>query len=191
MRSILKLKKDRERKNKKAQAVSIVFFFIIMLAVFVLAVILMSLVNTVLEPFRTSLAPISNVSAETVGDIQTSFNSVWDWVIALLFLFNLIILLFSSFMVDIHPAFLMLYIISVMFLLMFGSTILGALNEIYNPGGIFGTGNVTAGGNAIARMPIVSWLLSNFTIVILGIIILSGVIMYSKFKFGSQSGGNY
>jgi len=182
-----------KKTNKKGQATSIVFFFVIILAVFILAVLLMSLVNTVLEPFRNSLAimPGANSSVDSVEKIQTSFNSVWDWAIAFLFLFNLIILLFSSFMVDIHPAFLILYVISVMFLLMFGSTILGALNEIYSPSGVFGTGNVTAGGNALQHMPLVSWLLSNFTLVILGIIILSGVIMYAKFKMGNQEGGAY
>jgi len=187
MRNKLEIKKM----NKKGQAISIVFFFIIMLSVFILAVLLMSLVNTVLEPFRSSISTVDNRSAEAVGDIQTSFNSVWDWAIAFLFLFNLVILLFSSFMVDIHPAFLVMYIISVMFLLMFGSTILGALNSIYDPVGVFGAGNLSAGGNAISNMPIISYLLNNFTIVILGIIILSGVIMYAKFKVGNSEGGNY
>ena len=177
-------------KNNKGIATSIVAFFVITLAVFILAVLLMSLVNTVLEPFRTNIAVVDNRSADAVENIQDSFTGVWDWVIALLFLFNLVILLFSSFMIDIHPAFLILYIISVMMLMMFGSTVLGALNSIYDPVGVFGSGNVTAGGNAIAEMPIVSWLLSNFTMVILGIIILSEVIMYAKFKYGTQ-GGQY
>ena len=177
-------------KNKKGIAGSIVAFFVLTLAIFILAVLLMSLVNTILEPFRANIGLVDNKSAEVVGDIQTSFTGVWDWAIALLFLFNLIILLFSSFMVDIHPAFLILYIISVMMLMLFGSTILGALNSIYDPVGVFGSGNLSAGGNAIGEMPIVSWLLSNFTMVILGIIILSGVIMYAKFKYGTQ-GGQY
>jgi len=94
-------------------------------------------------------------------------------------------------MVDIHPAFLIIYIIALMFLFMFGSTILGALDAVYNPTGVFGSGNVTAGGNAIDRMPLVSWILNNFTLVILGIVILSGVIMYAKFKFGTQGGSPY
>lgn len=177
--------------NKKGQAFSIVIFFVIVLAIFVLAVLLMSLVNTVLEPFKTNIATIDNNSAETVGDIQDSFSSVWDWVIIILFLINVIILLFSSFMIDIHPAFLVLYIISVMFLMMFGSTILGALNALYDPIGVFGAGNVTAGGNALTLMPLTSWFLNNFTLVILGIVILSGVIMYAKFKYGNTEGGNY
>lgn len=176
--------------NKKGQALSIVVFFVIILAVFVLAVILMSLVNTILTPFRENIAVVDNRSAETVGDIQGKFNAVWDWSIALLFLLNLILLFFSAFMVDIHPAFLVLYIIAVAFLMMFGGTIVGALDALYNPTGVFGTGNVTAGGNAYENMPIIFWLLNNFTMVILGIIVLSGVIMYAKFKFGN-SGGNF
>jgi len=189
MRSILN-KKFRKR-NKKAQALSVVFFFIIILAVLVLAVLLMSLVNTILEPFREQIAPLSNESATAVATIQSGFNNTWDWVIVMLFLFNTVILLFSSFMVDIHPAFLIIYIIALMFLFMFGSTILGALDAVYNPTGVFGSGNVTAGGNAIDRMPLVSWILNNFTLVILGIVILSGVIMYAKFKFGTQGGSPY
>jgi len=182
MRPLLKTK------NKKAQALSIVAFFVIMLSVFVLAVLLMSFVNTILEPFRENIAIVSNESADTVEDIQTSFNAVWDWTIALLFLFNLIILLFSAYMVDIHPAFLVFYVISVMMLMMFGSTVVGALDSLYNPSGIFGTGNLTAGGNALQHMPIIGYLLNHFTLVILGIIILSGVVMYAKFKTGNQGG---
>jgi len=184
MRSILK-------KNKKGQAMSIIFFFVIMLVVFVVGILVMSLVNTVLEPFRDQIGLVSNESAQSVGKIQNSFNSIWDWILVILFLLNVVILLFSSFMVDIHPAFLVLYIISVMMLFMFGSTILGALEQIYDPYGVFGTGNVTAGGDAITNMPLTAWLLSNFTLVILGIVIISGVIMYAKFKFGQQGGSPY
>ena len=182
---------DKKKMNKKGQAISVVVFFVIILAVFVLGVLIMSLVNTVLEPFRTSIATVSNESADTVQDIQNSFNSVWDWAIVFLFVFNLVILLFSSFMVDIHPAFLMLYIISVMMLFLFGSTILGSLEEVYDPYGVFGSGNVTAGGNAIGNMPLTSWFLQNFSLVMLGIVILSGVIMYAKFKFGQGGSAPY
>jgi hypothetical protein len=178
-------------KQKKGQALSIIFFFIIMLAVFVLATLLMSFINTILTPFKEQIQPLSNQSASNVGAIQNSFNSVWDWAIVLLFFLNVIILLFSSFMVDIHPAFLIIYIVAVMLLMMFGSTILGALDALYNPAGVFGTGNVTAGGNAIQYMPLTNWFLNNFTMVILGIVILSGIIMYAKFKFGQQGSGNY
>jgi hypothetical protein len=177
--------------NKKGQALSIVFFFIIILSVFILGVLLMSMVNTILDPFREQISLVSNESATTVGVIQNKFNSVWDWTIVILFLFNVVILMFSSFMVDIHPAFLVIYIIALMFLFMFGSTILGSLNALYNPTGVFGSGNVTAGGNAYANMPLTFWMLNNFTMVILGIAILSGIIMYAKFKFGNSTGGNY
>ena len=163
--------------NKKGQALSIVMFFVIVLAVFILAVLLMSLVNSVLEPFRDNIAIVDNSSANVVDDIQGKFNAVWDWTIAILFIINLLLLFFSAFMVDIHPAFLVLYIIAVMFLILFGSTIVGALDALYNPTGVFGSGNLTAGGNAYANMPIIFWLLNNFTLVILGVIIISGVIM--------------
>ena len=173
--------------NKQGQALSIVFFFIIVLGVFIVAVLVMSLVNTVLDPFRTQISTISNESGATVGQIQNSFNGVWDWIVVILFGLNLILLFISSFMVDIHPAFLILYIISVLFLFLFGSTILGSLNDLIDPSGIFGTGNVSAGGNALGNMPVTSWLLNNFTLVMLGVVILSGVIMYAKFKFGGNA----
>jgi hypothetical protein len=178
-------------KSKKAQALSIVFFFVMVLSIFILGVLLMSMVNTILEPFRQQISLVSNESAVAVGTIQNKFNAVWDWTIVILFLFNVVILLFSSFMVDIHPAFLIIYIIALMFLFMFGSTILSSLDALYNPSGVFGSGNVTAGGNAYVNMPLTFWILNNFTYVILGIALLSGIIMYAKFKFGNPSGGNY
>jgi len=190
MRKILEMPKMKE-KNKKAQTLSIIMVFVFVLGILIVGVLVMSLVNTVLEPFKTQIAPLNNDSAETVGKIQNSFNSVWDWAIILLFLLNIIILFFSSFMVDVHPVFLILYIIALLFLFMFGSTIVGALDAVYNPSGVFGTGNVTAGGNAISEMPLSSWILDHFTMVMLGIAILSGVIMYAKFKYGNQGGAPY
>ena len=190
MIKILEMLKMKE-KNKKAQTLSIIMIFVFVLGILIVGVLVMSLVNTVLEPFRTNIDTIDENAGETVGKIQNSFKGVWDWAIILLFLLNIIILFISSFMVDIHPAFLILYVIALMFLFMFGSTIVGALNSVYDTEGVFGTRNVTAGGNALSEMPLSSWILNHFTMVMLGIAILSGIIMYAKFKYGNQGGAPY
>ena len=173
--------------NNKGQIISIAAFFAIVLSIFLLGTLLMSFVNTILNPFESSMQSISNESASAVGNINDSFNKWWDIAIVFLFFLNVIILLLSAYQVDTHPIFLLLYIIAVMILLIFGGNMVSSLDVFYDDAGIFGSGNVTAGGNAIQHMPLTNFMLNNFTVVILGIIIISGIVMYAKFKFGGQN----
>ena len=45
--------------------------------------------------------------------------------------------------------------------------------------------------SAVSHMPLTKFLVDNFAIVLLGIVILSGVIMYAKIKLGGQNASSY
>jgi len=171
-------------KNKKGQIISIVAFFAIVLTIFLAGVLLMSFVNTILNPVQSTFNAIDNQSGRAVQNINNSFDRWWDWAVIILFAVNVLILFISSYMVDTAPIFLIVYIVAVLLLIIFGGNITGAMSDIWSPSGVFGTGNVTAGGNAISKMPMTSFFLNNFTVINLGIIVLSGIIMYAKFKYG-------
>lgn len=176
-------------KNKNGQVLSIVAFFVITLSVFILAMLLMSLVNTILHPVATELGKQSALAGSSVTDINNKFNQWWDFTIIVLFIFNVVILFISSYMVDTHPIFLIVYIIAAFILIIFGGNILSALEPFWSSTGYNGSGNVTDGGNIIQYMPITTYMLDHFTYIILGIIVLSGIVMYAKFKYGT--GGNF
>jgi hypothetical protein len=170
--------------NKRGQAESIIIFFGIVIAIFIASIIILRITNEVLTPFATQLSHFSNQSAQVVESVHNNFASVWDWVIILLFLFNIILLLVSAFLVDIHPAFMIVYIIAVIFLVIFGNTFAYVLDGIW---GAFGTDIETA------QTPLQQFIINNFNMIMLGIIVLSGILMYAKFKLfsGQGTGGNY
>tara|TARA_Y100000310_G_C20563642_1_gene754349 strand:- start:313 stop:828 length:516 start_codon:yes stop_codon:yes gene_type:complete len=169
--------------DKRGQVISIVGFFVIVLAVFILAVLLISFTNTILNPVALEIGNVSEQAGASVTAVNDSMNKWWDIFIALLFFLNVIVLMFSSFMVDIHPAFLLIYVIAVFFLIIFGGNMLTAVGDLWSDTGSF--------ANGVAEMPLTVWLLNHYTTVILAIVILSGVVMYAKFKYGSGDGGQY
>jgi hypothetical protein len=175
-------------KNKKSQAQSIIIFFVLIVAVLAVSIIILRITNSVITPFAEQLNATGTKEAiqasGAVSFAQSKFTAVWDWVIILLILFNVVILLVSAFLVDIHPAFLIIYIFAGLFLFIFGNSALGALDAIW--GGV-GTSTETA------QTPLQQFLINNFQMFMLGIYVLSGVVMYSKIKWfsGQGTGGNY
>lgn len=166
--------------NSKAQVESIIYFFAVIVGMFIVAVVVGYLMNAILSPFGNSLNSVSPTANQTVQGILTKTNGLWDSVFIALFLLNVIILMVSAFLVDVHPLFVFLYIIAVMFLIFLAPNILYAVEQIYN---------TPAYVDQINRMPMTRFLFDNFIVVLIGIIILSGVIMYAKFKFNSSGGG--
>lgn len=170
--------------NKKSQAESIIIFFATIVAIFIVSIILLRFTNEVLTPFTNALAPVNNQSAQAVIAVHNSFTSVWDWVMVLVFLFNIILLFISSFLVDVHPAFIVIYVIAVIFLFIFGNQFLYVLDSLWN--------NI-ATPTETSQTQIEQFIINNFQIIMLGIVILSGVLMYAKIKLfpNQMPGGNY
>lgn len=172
-------------KNKKGQAESVIIFFGIVVAIFIASIVILRLTNSILTPFANQIEPYSNQSATVVRAIDTNFAGIWDWVVILLFLFNLILLLVSAFLVDIHPAFLIVYIVAVIFLVIFGNTFAYVIDSVW---GAVGRDDVET-----LQTPMQQFIINNFNIIMLGVIALSGIVMYGKFRFfgGQGTGGNY
>jgi len=181
-------RKSLIHKQKKGQIISISAFFVIVLSVLILATIIMSFVNTILTPVSSSLGNISEEAGNAVTNIESSFNKWWDIAIVLLVFLNVIILMISAYMIDTHPVFLIVYIIAVMLLVIFGGNVVGALEGLWDSDGVFGTAS-PVGVDAISHMPLTAYILNHFTMFIFSLIILSGIIMYSKFKIGNGGMG--
>lgn len=175
-------------KQKKGQVVSVVAFFVIILSVLILATLLMSFVNTILNPATSSIGNVSSQAGNAMSNINASFNKWWDVAVVLLVFLNIIILMISAYQIDTHPVFLIVYIIAVMLLVIFGGNVVSALSGLWDANGIFGSAS-PQGVDAISRMPMTAYILNHFTLFIFAIIVLSGIIMYSKFKFSSGGMG--
>lgn len=176
---------EQRRKNKRGQAESIIVFFVLIVAIFIVSIVVLRIVNEIVSPFATQLNSTSIQASQAVTYTQNKFTSFWDTAIIILFAINVILLLVSAFLVDVHPAFILIYIIAIIFLFIFGNYALYALDSIWNK---------LATATEINQTPMQQFIINHFQTIMLGIVILSGIVMYSKIRFFSQGtgiGGNY
>jgi len=147
----------------------------VIIALLFLAPIFLNIVTTTTGKFATALNATDSNAADTVTGITNTYTGLWDWVLIIVFGLNVLLLLISAFFIDTHPAFLLVYIMIAFFTMAFAPNILDATDKIYN--------NAHYAGDVAAYLPFMDFLRSNFGAVILGIIVLSGIIMYAKFKY--------
>lgn len=164
------------KKNKKAQT-DIIAWIVAVVALLILAPIMLKIVNTSLDSFSDALNNTSELAAENVSHIHNVFVSFWDWVIAIAFLVNIILLLVFSFMIDSHPLFALFYVISAVITLMF------AHNVVYPIQNIMGMDSFS---QEVLQLPITDFIIMRFDLILLGIIVLTGIIMYGKWKSGGS-----
>lgn len=172
-------------KNKKAQSQSIIIFFALIVGILIISIIILRLTNSIISPFQAQIGNISAPAGAVVGTVHEKFTSWWDIFVILIFGINIILLLVSSFLVDVHPAFLIVYIISIIFLFVFGNYILNVLDTVWNS---IGTSVEEA------QTPLQQFIINHFQMIMMGVVILSGIVMYAKFKFFGNmgaGGGNY
>jgi hypothetical protein len=166
--------------NKKGQMMEygIISFVGIVIIMLLLAPFLINIVTTVLGEFGTELTAVDAEAGAAVTSIETTYTNLWDIVIILLFVLNVLLLFISAFLVDTHPVFFIMYILFAFFTVMFVPNVLDVVNEVYD--------HSQYAGDVGLYLQFTEFILNNFMVIILGILILSGIIMYAKFKFLSR-----
>lgn len=171
--------------NKRGQAESIIIFFILIVSIFIVSIVILRVVNEVTTPLASQLGNINVQAGDAVTYTSNRFTSFWDTAIIIMFIINLLLLLMSAFLVDIHPAFIIIYILAIILLFVFGNMYLNVLDSVWNS---------VATPIEASQSPLQIFIINHFQLIMLGIVILSGIVMYAKFKFfgqGSGTGGNY
>lgn len=168
--------------NNKGQLQSVIIFVVLIVGLLVIAPIAMKVINAPLQKFGDAVATISPVANSSVNTVQVKTGNLFDYFIMSMFLLSTLILIISAFLVDVHPVFLVFYIIgvSVMFLILPSAT--DAVKVIWG---------VSDFSTETAQLGMTGWVLTNFWVVMLGVVFISGVIMFAKFRLGGQNNGVY
>ena len=166
-------------KSKKAQF-GIITFVGLMFVLLLLAPFVVKIVRSSVGGFSDAITTVNAEAGANVDAIEDTFINMWDWVIFLVFSLNVLLLLISSFFIDTHPAFVIVYIMAVFFLMMFAPSMADTVETVFYDSAMT---NMTTGHQAGALLPTTEFLINNFGTVLLGIIVLSGIIMYAKFKY--------
>lgn len=166
-------------RNKKGQLeYPIITFIIVVIAIIFLGPFMLKIIKDVTTPFADAVGNQTDEAGQNVRFVRDTFVNFWDWVLIIAFLINIILLFISAFLVDTHPAFLILYILFAVFTMIFAPMILESVNQIYDSAEFV---------DEVAQIPMLDFLRTYFGLIIIGIIFISGVIMYGKYKlFPSQ-----
>ena len=162
--------------NRKSQ-IDIIGFVIVAVGILIMAPIILKMINTTIGNLATSLNQTSIEASQRVDYIKTTFVNFWDYIIALAYLVNILMLFIFAIMVDAHPIFSLFYLLSAVFTLMFAPYVISPIEKILGMN-IF--------SNELSQLTITSFLVSKFGLILLGIIIITGIIMYGKWKQGKN-----
>lgn len=175
MRSVLK--------NKKAQLDNpIIAFAVIIIALLFFAPFALKIFLNIHSSVGNSLGNVTGGGAIAKANLQavtTPLITFWDKIIIVAFAISVILLFISAFLVDSHPVFLILYILSAAFMVMFSSNILTAVDAIYDSANFV---------TETAYLSFLDSLRNHFVPFLVGIIILTGIIIYGKIAFFGGGG---
>lgn len=175
--------------NRRGQVTSIIAFVVVIIIMLFAAPMLMKVVTVPTDRFMTALSSVdaSNNSVAAVSSIKNTFTTTFDWVVIFLFMINVIILLVSAFLVDVHPAFIVIYIFGLFFLFVFAPQVIDVVKDFYDSSTTVGSEFATE----VGYLPLTKFLVDYFSVVVLAVAFLSGLIMYGKFKFSGGKSGSW
>lgn len=169
--------------NKKGQIENpIVIFVIICFGLILLAPVALKIFVSVDTNVGNSLGNLSGqqgvIAKANFKAVTTPLVNFWDKVIISGFVLAVLLLFVSAFLIDAHPFFIVLYIFLNFILILFVPTMITALDAIYNSA-IF--------AQEVAYLPFVDGLRTHFIGVVVGIMIITGIIIYGKLAFFGRS----
>lgn len=162
MRSIIK--------NKKAQFEPAIFFVAIILMIIV-GIIILYVLNMVMGGMSTAMNSTAPYAVAEGEQIVTLTTNLFDYLIIIGMLVNVILLFISSFFINTHPVFFILYLISAFVLILLAPNVLNAVDQVWAK---FPTES--------AQLPLTDFIRTHMIGFLLGIMILTAIIMYAKFR---------
>lgn len=158
--------------SKKAQF-DIMTLGIILIFIFIIAPIAFKMTTSVTSKFASQLNVISNKSAENVAQIENKFTTWWDTVIIIAIVGNIILLIISAFLIFVHPAFILVFILMSMLTMIFVPQLLSAPDAVWSNAGI---------SDVTVHLPMTQFFMDHFGVILLAVIILTGIVLYTKLQ---------
>lgn len=169
--------------NKKAQGLTgFIAFAAVIIALLVMSPFMLKIFNSGFRPLSAAFGNQSAEAGAATGYVINTTVSWWDSLVLFLFLAALIILLVSSFLVDVSPFFIGVYVVVAIFFFAIAPSISPLLYQIYE------NQNFTT---EVAQIPALGFIVEYFWLIILGVYIFSGIIMFVKIRFFPSGGGGY
>lgn len=165
----------------------IIGFFALALGLIIIGGIFMKVFVEIRDPLSNSLGNITVGGSDAQAGVNKVLNTAitfWDKVIVFAFLFGIIFVFISAFFIDVHPIFIVLYIFINFIFMLFGPQIVESISIIYDP-----LSGAYLGDDVYNQLPFTIWIAQNFGIFIIGLMIVTGIIIYTKLSWNKGVGG--
>jgi hypothetical protein len=174
----LKLKK----KNKKGQMdFPIIGFIVIAIALIIIAPVMLMVFNQINIKVGDTLGNVTSGGSIAKDNFRAVMNkgiAWWDTVIVCAFIIAMILLIISSFLIDTHPVFIILYVLICFFTIIFIPNIINSVDALYT--GISYTLDSGATVQMSVMLPFLEFLRTYFGEVLVGVMLLTGIIIFGK-----------
>lgn len=167
--------------NKGQIDYPIIAFFVLVFGLILLAPIMLKVFNSIQTPMSTQLGNLSGKGGEIA---QANYNKImntavnfWDKVIIFAFFIGVILLVVSAIFTQASPFFIILYIIMSFLLVLFAPDIIGSLDNIYNSATF---------AQESTQLSFINTLRTYFGEFLVGIIVLTGIIIFGKSAVGGR-----
>lgn len=175
--------------NKKAQLSSIIAFIGVVILLIIMTPIILKVGYTMLNTTQTNFANLdsTNKSVDVISSTKNTMTNSLDWAVMILIILNMLLLFVTAFLIDVHPAFVIIYIIGAFVLVLTAPYTIIVAEKIYGMSDFAGAGGVTQ------YIPMLEFMVNNFGVFIVGVLVMTGIIMYAKIKFfaSKNAGGTY
>ena len=161
----------------------IMMFGFVLIALLLFGLVMFKVNDVIGTKFADAMGNQTAQAGINVRAVTTTFNNFWDFVIVFAFVINILLLFISSFMVETHPVFLVVYIVAAIILFIISPSTLEVVNQI---AGTAGTGATGGFAQYESSLPMLWYLKDHFAIILLSLYFLSGLIMYAKYRMGQQ-----
>jgi uncharacterized oligopeptide transporter (OPT) family protein len=171
-----------KKKSRKGQIeFSLVAFIGILVMLIVVAPLLLKVVKTANQGVSNALGNVTGGAEgkQSMEHITNTFVSFWDWVIMICFLLSVVLLLLSAFLIDTHPAWIIVYILFGFLMFLLVPAIQDTMDKIYNTSQL---------ATEVSSLPMTDFVRDNLWIICLGVFFISGIIIYAKIRLGGNSG---
>jgi len=170
--------------NKGEMDFPILTLLIIVGGLILLAPIILKVFTSIQTPMSAALGNMSDsggvVAAENFNSVMNTATGFWDKIMIFAFFLALLLMLLSSFFIDTHPVWIILYIFLAFMVVIFSPNIIEALNTLYAS---------SAFTSEVASLSFMDWVRVHLGEILIGFFLVSGVIIYGKIKFFGASGG--
>ena len=169
---------EKNLMNKRGQlAIPIITFAILVVLLLFTAPLVLKVANVILTPFGTAIGDQDNTAGNAITSIHDTITSWWDIIVMIGLALFILLFLLSAFLVDTHPAFMIVFMLAGAFTVMFAPLTLDALEKIWDSDEFFIENN---------QMPMARFVLDYYGSIITGVMILGGVILYARIRSGGR-----